>query len=216
MFHTSVFRRTLATMLALVITACGPTHKTTHISSTPKSSLRSVAYESVTTTGVNVINENMDKTATAGAFFGVIGAVVSASHTQMEDDRSSAELGKTLGTFEIRPLLDERINVTMLQNGTEVLPKTAAVSDARLTLTVVSWGVRRMTRENTLLSPYIALDIRMTDAKGAVLWEKREVTQGQHQATLEEYKAKPDMLRKELEKTIRLAAETVAYQIIYR
>lgn len=176
-----------------------------------KSKIQAITYESSAPTQMTVVNEQMDTTGTSAVLFGAVGAFVVAAHDDNVDSASAKSIQAALGEFPVKPIMDEKIATTLAQHNVIIAP----AADAKLVVNVVAWGLRRNSRDTQMLVPFVVQDIVMTNAKNEVLWQKREVSVGNHPDNYGNYLANPQMLRTELDKTIKQAAETVSYQIIF-
>jgi hypothetical protein len=216
--------RGVAALLALVaVGACGPVHSTVRPDAGHLTHISAVAVLVVEDGGFTVIKERAKATATAAAFFGLVGAAVSAAANHSMDSGEADRARPGLAGFSATQVLRDAFVDTLKSSGrlrVDVADSEAALQalkghDAVVRLTLKDWGVRLPARAiSDDLAPFAEIHARMTRAE-AVLWDEHDVALGRARHALTQYQADGALLRAQLTETLHEAGYRLANHVLY-
>lgn len=163
-----------------------------------------------------VIDSRMDETATAGVFFGLIGATINSAVNNSEDAAKADPLRSTAAEIDLRSLIESAIRERLTARQAIPLSDSPAAATHTLIVKIGEWGlVRRAQHPDTFMRSFLKLDVSIVDARGRVVWRsQREHSIGQLNAELSAFT--PEVLRSEMSAVASRAGQQVANTLIYR
>jgi hypothetical protein len=135
-----------------------------------------------------VVDARYDETATAAALFGIAGAALNSAANASQDDKKADTLRSAAGSIDIKGILERNLIETLTRRGELDLKSEESTAAHTIVVGIHNWGLIRMGRDDKRMRTFLNLSMRVLDAKGQVVWEKkRENSVGQNPAMFEEF-----------------------------
>lgn len=161
-----------------------------------------------------IVYERMEETQTAGAVFGLVGAVASSAHSAAEDNTLADAYRTTAADMKVGALVEQSVANVIQAREPNLLASAPAEAGHTLLIQVKNWGLTRVAFDDTLVRAFVNLRVQLLDAKGKPIWDVREHGLGKTQAQLKAFTQ--EMFVEEVQKTAVKTGQKVGYQIVYR
>ena len=161
-----------------------------------------------------VVDKRLDETATAAAFFGLVGAVVNSEINSSQDQKIADQWREAASAIDVGAKVKASLDATLTARSFAIAADEDAASHV-LTLTIKEWGLIRESRETTALRAFINTRIDLRDERGRTIWTgyKNKVNdrsfEDRDQITDAVFTGDIGVVAKDL-------GESIAYELLYR
>lgn len=211
--------------LMIIVTACGPVHKSVRPTTENINKIKSLALIVPTEPNFTVIYDRAKATNAAALFFGLLGAAVASAHNEALDNKKAELISSYLDKVSCRSIFLESLHKALNSAGrfTEIkifdkeLESRNIFQDAVVTFRIQNWGIRLADRERDHMSAFIELEIKMIQTQNnQVLWDEHEVVLGQGRHPFGSYQKNKELLQSDLKVTCEEAGSRMANILIYQ
>jgi hypothetical protein len=143
---------------------------------------------------------------------GVIGSMIESSAQSGADAKDTAQFQEMLGDFDCQSFVQQNLSeglrgAKLFSTVTAVDPvvKGGDAAPNRLGLVIHQWGVMGGSLDKTQKKALVGLTstTTLTGPVGQIIWERTDFTTGGNFHTWDDFKASPELLRKEIEQAVR-------------
>lgn len=162
-----------------------------------------------------LIDARMDETATAGVFFGLVGAAVNSAANGSEDAKKAEPYQPTAAALDVDKLVIDALHARLAAKDIRLVSDPAAAKNT-LVVSVGEWGLaRKAQKPDTDMRVFLKLNLTLLDARGRVVsGPQREHSIGQLTAPLSSIT--PEAFKAEMETVAQRAGQSIANKLIYR
>lgn len=162
-----------------------------------------------------VVDSRFDETATAGAIFGLGGALINSGINASEDDKKADRFRKGAAAIDLSAILMRSTTDRLTARANPPVAASKEEGSHVLLLEIRNWGLTRTERGDPRLRTFLNLSWRILDAKGDTVFEKkRENVVSPTMRRLDEFT--DEIIKSEMESLAAKSGQQIAFQIIYR
>ena len=162
-----------------------------------------------------VIDARMDETATAGVFFGLVGAIANSAVNGAQDAELADRWRATAAELDLSGIIYNSFLETLSADESVTLSDDKKQAGHRLEIALKDWGLIRRNRESGEMRAFINVNVVMKTNRGRTTWRSYPNRVGKFiSADLDDFT--DEVFRRELTTLARKIGQNIAYEIIYR